>query len=139
MFPKSEIARVSWRRTRGFTLMEVVIVLTVIAILATVALPVFVQHIRRAKEVTLQKNLYEMRSAIDKYTLDKERAPQSLEDLVSAGYLKFIPVDPITKSADTWQTEIESEPPSPDVPAGIANVRSGAEGAGSDGVPYSQY
>jgi general secretion pathway protein G len=138
MNPKSNTAHFNLRM-RGFTLMEVVIVLTVIAILATVAIPVYTKHIRYAKETVLKQNLYEMRSAIDKYTVDKERAPQTLEDLVSGGYLKSIPVDPMTKSADTWQTEIESEPPSPDVPAGIANVRSGADGVGGDGIPYSQY
>jgi general secretion pathway protein G len=119
--------------------MEVVIVMTIIAILATVALPVYITHVKRAREVVLRHDLDEMRRAIDKYTVDKERAPQSLQDLVSAGYLRSIPIDPITKSADTWVTEMESEPPSPEVPAGIRDVRSGAEGEGSDGVPYSQY
>lgn len=127
------------RSARGFTLMEIVIVLTVIAILATVAVPVYTKHMRYAKETVLRQDLYEMRSAIDKYTIDKERAPQTLQDLVTGGYLKRIPEDPITKSADTWQTEIESEPPSPDVPAGIANVRSGADGVGMDGIAYNQY
>jgi len=127
------------RAARGFTLMEIVIVLTVIAILATVAVPVYTKHMRHAKETVLKQDLYEMRSAIDKYTIDKERAPANLQDLVTGGYLKRIPEDPLTKSADTWQIEMESEPPSPDVPAGIANVRSGAEGVGLDGVPFSQY
>ena len=132
--------RISYlRQARGFTLMEIVIVLTVIAILTTVALPVYNKHMKYAKETVLKQDLYELRAAIDKYTIDKERAPQSLQDLVTSGYLKKIPVDPMTKSADTWQTEIEAEPWSPDVPAGIANVHSGAEGTGQDGVPYSQY
>lgn len=127
------------RAARGFTLMEIVIVLTVIAILATVAVPVYTKHMRHAKETVLKQDLYEMRRAIDNYTIDKERAPANLQDLVTAGYIKRIPEDPLTKSADTWQIEMESEPPSPDVPAGIANVRSGAEGVGLDGIPYSQY
>ena len=127
------------RSARGFTLMEIVIVLTVISILATVAVPVYTKHMRYAKETVLRQDLYEMRSAIDKYTIDKERAPQALQDLVSAGYLKRVPEDPITKSADAWQIEMESEPPSPDVPAGIANVHSGAGGVGLDGIAYNQY
>ena len=127
------------RSARGFTLMEIVIVLTVISILATVTVPVYTKHMRYAKETVLKQDLYEMRSAIDKYTIDKERAPQALQDLVTAGYLKRVPQDPITKSADTWQIEMESEPPSPDVPPGIANVHSGADGTGMDSVPFSQY
>lgn len=127
------------RAARGFTLMEIVIVLTVISILATVAVPVYTKHMRYAKETVLRQDLYEMRSAIDKYTIDKERAPQSLQDLVTSGYLKRIPEDPITKSADSWNPVQEKEPPSPDVPAGIENVLSGAPGVGMDGVPYNQY
>jgi len=123
----------------GFTLMEVVIVMTVMAILVTVAIPIYNTHVKHAKETVLKQDLFEMRSAIDKYTVDKERAPQTLQDVVQAGYLRAIPADPFTKSADTWQIEIETEPPSPDVPAGINNVRSGADGTGSDGVAYSQY
>lgn len=136
---RSEMRHFRLSIARGFTFMELLIVMTVIAILATVAIPVYNTHIRRAKEVVLQQNLYEMRRAIDNYTVDKEQAPQSLQDLVSAGYLRAIPVDPLTKSADTWVTEMESEPPGPDVPAGIKDVRSGAEGVGTNGIPYSQY
>jgi len=124
---------------RGFTLIEIVIVMTVIAILASVALPVYITHVKRAKEVVLKQDLDAMRRAISNYTFDKEKAPASLQDLVSAGYLKSLPVDPITKSADTWVTEQETEPFNPDSGPGIANVRSGAEGAGTDGVAYGQY
>jgi general secretion pathway protein G len=124
---------------RGFTMMELVIVMTIIAILATIAVPVFRQHIQRAKEVRLMHDLAVMREAIDKYTIDKEEAPKSLQELVSSGYLRRIPEDPLTRSADTWQTEMESEPSKPGGSVGLKDVRSGAEGAGSDGRPYSEY
>ena len=113
---------------RGFTLMELVIVMTVIAILVSVAVPVYITHVQCAKEVVLMNDLDEMRRAIDKYAADKEKAPQKLEDLVSFGYLRAVPKDPITQSADTWELEQETEPFRPGVPTGIANVRSGAEG-----------
>ena len=123
----------------GFTLMELVIVMTVIAILVSVAVPVYVTHVKRAKEVVLMNDLDEMRRAIDKYTADKEKAPQSLQDLVSGGYLRRIPEDPLTKSADTWEVEMETEPYRAGVPAGINNVHSGAEGSGTDGRSYKEY
>jgi len=123
---------------KGFTLMELVIVMTVMAILLAMALPIYVTHVKRAKEIVLKQDLDEMRRAIDKYTIDKERAPQSLQDLVGS-YLRAVPVDPITKSADTWQVEMETEAPSPDVAPGIINVRSGAEGNDTSGRAYSEY
>lgn len=124
---------------RGFTLMELVIVMTIMAILTTVAVPIFITHIRRAREVVLMQNLQEIRHAIDKYITDKEKAPQSLQDLVSAGYLRKIPDDPITKSTDTWQIEMEKEPTKPGGQIGIENVRSGAEGQDTNGQAYSEY
>ena len=127
------------RTARGFTLMELVIVMTILAILMAVALPVYITHIRRAREVVLQQDLDEMRRAIDKYTVDKERAPGSLEDLVSAGYLRSVPVDPITKAADTWKVEMETDASSPDVAPGISNVRSGADGTDTTGKSYAEY
>ena len=93
----------------------------------------------RAKEAALRRDLYEMRTAIDKYTLDKDRAPQLLQDLVTAGYLKKIPEDPMTKSATTWQVEMETELQIASTTRGIANVRSGAKETGTGGIPYDQY
>ena len=126
-------------RARGFTLMEIVIVMTVISILLAVAIPIYMTHVRRAKEVVLKTNLDEMRRAIDKYTVDKEKAPSSLGDLVSAGYLRKIPDDPLTRSAETWRTEMETETTSADAAPGIKDVRSGAEGSDSEGKPYAEY
>ncbi|HYE74782.1 MAG TPA: type II secretion system protein [Blastocatellia bacterium] len=126
--------------SKGFTMMELVIVMTIMAILATVAIPIFQKHIQRAREVRLMHDLAVMREAIDKYTIDKEEAPKSLPDLVSSGYLRKVPEDPITKSAETWQTETQSQDEVlPGKTAGIKDVRSGAEGTGSDGKAYSEY
>lgn len=124
---------------RGFTLMELVIVMTVIAILVSIAVPVYVTHVKRAKEVVLMNDLDEMRRGIDKYTADKEKAPQSLQDLVAGGYLRRVPEDPLTKSNETWEVEMDSEPYRPGVPAGIKDVHSGAEGTGTDGRAYKEY
>ena len=88
----------------GFTLIELIIVMTVIGLLAAIAIPSYVNSVRRAREAVLREDLHTMRSAIDSYTVDKEQAPQTLDDIVQAGYLKSIPVDPITNHADTWTT-----------------------------------
>ena len=124
---------------RGFTLMELVIVMTVIAILVSVAVPVYITHVKRAKEIVLMNDLDEMRRALDKYTADKEKGAQSLQELVSGGYLRAVPIDPVTKSNETWEIEMETEPYRPGVPAGIANVRSGADGSGTDNRAYKEY
>jgi len=129
------------RRSAGFTLMELVIVMTVIAILATIAIPIYQKHIQRAREVVLMKDLFEIRGALDKYYADKEKAPATLQDIVEAGYMRSIPQDPITKSSDTWipQMEDAKDTTKPDAKPGIVDVHSGAEGSGSDGRPYSEY
>src|SRR6202171_1208563 len=93
-------------QTRGFTLIEMVVVISMILILLSIALPMYNQSVIRAREATLRQNLATLNKVIDQYTLDKQKAPQSLEDLVSAGYLKFVPND-ITGSKDTWVLEQE--------------------------------
>src|SRR5215472_13136631 len=89
---------------RGFTILELMIVLTIIAILATIAIPMYQAVVLRSKETVLKNNLHELGTTIDQYTADKKKAPQSLQDLVDAGYYRQIPVDPITNSKDTWET-----------------------------------
>lgn len=96
-------------------------------------------HLSRAKEVVLQQNLWTMRRAIDFYWQDKNRPPQSLQELVNTGYLRQIPDDPVTKSNQTWVIEREKEPSAPNTPTGIIDVRSGAAGADGYGKPYNQY
>jgi general secretion pathway protein G len=116
------------------------VVLAVITILLSFAAPRYQQSILHAKEAALKDDLYTMRQAIDEYTLDKQRAPQGLEDLVSAGYLKNIPRDPITNSAETWQVVNEDTLISIDqTQPGITDVHSGAEGNSSEGTPYSSW
>ena len=122
----------------GFTLMELMIVMMIIGILTTLAIPSFVGAIRNAKEAVLKEDLRVMRSAIDSYTMDKQKAPQSLEDLVQEGYLKVIPEDPMTKARDTWTTDTSDALHSLDqTDPGIDDVHSGSQETGSDGQPYS--
>jgi general secretion pathway protein G len=128
------------RRQGGFTLIELMIVVSLLLILVSTAIPIYQQSIVRAREAVLSQNLFTLRSVIDQYTMDKEKAPQSLEDVVQAGYLKQIPVDPFTNKRDTWQVEQEDILESVDqTQTGISNVHSGAEGTGSNGVPYSEW
>ncbi|MGA8741933.1 MAG: type II secretion system protein, partial [Terracidiphilus sp.] len=94
------------KRESGFTLMELMIVMMIIGILTTLAIPSFKDAIKSAQEAVLKEDLRVMRSAIDSYTMDKQKAPQSLDDLVQDGYLKAIPEDPMTKSRETWNTDI---------------------------------
>jgi len=130
----------SLNRTRGFTLLELMIVLTIIAILASVAVPMYQATILRAKEVVLKENLHSLRSVIDQYTADKRTAPQSLEDLISAGYLREIPEDPITDSRTTWQVAFGSTAMVPDqLDTGIVDVRSGAPSLSTEGTLYSEW
>ncbi len=127
-------------RRRGFTLIELMVVISIILILVSVAVPMYQQSITRARESVLRQDLYTMRQAIDQYTLDKEKAPQSLDDLVQSGYLKIIPKDPFTNSTDTWQTVQEDVMMAVDqTQPGITDVHSGATGDGSDGTAYSSW
>lgn len=124
----------------GFTLMELMIVMAIISILATLAVPSFIGAIKSAREAVLKEDLSVMRAAIDSYTMDKQKAPQSLDDLVQEGYLRSIPVDPMTKSADTWVTDSSDALHSLDqTEPGIDDVHSGSQETGSDGQPYSSW
>jgi general secretion pathway protein G len=128
------------RRRFGFTFIELMIVMAIIAVLMAVALPIYTRSIIRAKESVLKNNLFTMRTVIDEYTYDKQKAPQTLQDLVSDGYLRQVPVDPITGNADSWRLIMED--PSNTVnqtQPGIYDVRSGAEGTSLEGTPYSEF
>jgi general secretion pathway protein G len=128
------------KREAGFTLMELMIVMMIIGILATLAIPSFKAAIKSAQEAVLKEDLRVMRSAIDSYTMDKQKAPQSLDELVQEGYLKAIPDDPMTKSRDTWNTDISDSLHSLDqTDPGIDDVHSGSQETGSDGQPYSAW
>jgi general secretion pathway protein G len=128
------------RRDSGFTLIELMIVMSILLILITIAIPIYNQSILRARESVLRQDLFTMRQVIDQYTLDKQKAPQSLEDLVSAGYIKLIPNDPFTGRNDTWQTVQEDTTNDPSVTEpGISDVHSGSSVVGSDGTAYSTW
>jgi general secretion pathway protein G len=130
--------RAQGARLRGFTFVELMVVIAIIVILISMAIPIYSRSILRAKESVLKNNLFTLRTVIDNYTYDKQKAPQSLQDLVTDGYLREIPMDPITGSNQTWKIIMEdatqsvnqSEP-------GIFDVLSGSDKTGLNGIPYS--
>jgi general secretion pathway protein G len=125
--------------TAGFTFVEMMVVITIIVILISIAIPIYQKTIIRSKESVLRNNLFTLRTVIDNYTYDKEKAPQSLQDLVTDGYLRDVPVDPMTGN-NQWKTVMEdasqainqSEP-------GIFDVHSMSDKMGLDGTPYSEW
>jgi general secretion pathway protein G len=125
----------------GFTLLELMVVMTLILILASIAVPTYTTAIKRAKEAVLRDDLYTMRHLIDEYTADKQEPPQALQDLVDAGYLGGgVPVDPITGSSDTWKPDVEEVPTSAQqAESGIVDVHSGADGISLDGTAYNTW
>ena len=125
---------------QGFTLLELMIVMVVIGLLAAIAIPAYTSNIRNAKEAVLKEDLHTMRQAIDSYTVDKSRAPQSLEDLVESGYLKSMPKDPITARTDTWQGTMSDTLNSVDqTQPGIDDVHSGAQDVSLEGTSYNTW
>ena len=132
--------RTNHKKDAGFTLVELMIVMAIVGVLAVVAIPSYVGAVRQAREAVLKEDLHVMRAAIDSYTADKQKAPQSLDDLVNEGYLRKIPVDPMTRAADSWQTTTSDALHSLDqTDPGIDDVHSGSQEQGSDGQPYSEW
>ena len=136
---RSALSRVRLCRS-GFTLIELMIVMSVIVILIGLAVPFYQKSIIRAKETVLHNNLFAMRSAIDEYSYDKQKAPQSLQDLVTDGYLRDIPKDPIAGNSDSWKVinEDAGQAVDPSQP-GIFDVRSGSSQKSLDGTNYSDW
>jgi len=128
------------RLRRGYTLIEIIIVMTVLSILLAAAVPTYTRVVTRTKESVLRNNLFSMRTVIDEYTYDKQKAPQSLQDLVTEGYLRQIPEDPMTGNNTAWKVVMEdsltmvnqTEP-------GIYNVFSGSDKTSSEGTPYNEW
>jgi general secretion pathway protein G len=129
------------RQDAGFTLMELMIVMAIIGILATLAIPSFVGAMKSAREAVLREDLHVMRAAIDSYTMDKQKAPQSLDDLIESGYLRSVPEDPMTHSKETWVTDTSDTLSSVDQTdsGGINDVHSGSQETGTDGQAYSSW
>jgi general secretion pathway protein G len=125
---------------RGFTLVELMIVMAIIMILSSIAIPSFVKAVKKANEAVLKEDLHTMRTAIDSYTVDREKAPQGLDDLVQAGYLKSIPVDPMTSRSDTWSTsQSDTLTDINETQGGMDDVHSGSEGVATDGTTYNTW
>ncbi len=128
------------RLDAGFTLIELMVVMAIIVILAGIGVASYTNSITRSKEAVLKEDLYRMRDALDQFFADKGKYPSGLDELVQDKYLRAIPVDPFTQSADSWQTEMsEPDPSNPSDSVGVNNVKSGAEGTSLDGTKYAEW
>ena len=125
---------------RGFTMIELMIVMAIVVILISIAVPLYQKALLRGKETVLKNNLFTMRTVIDEYTYDKQKAPQSLQDLVSDGYLRQVPIDPMTQNADSWKTIMEDATNTVNqTEPGIFDVRSGSDKTSLDGTRYADW
>jgi general secretion pathway protein G len=122
-------------KARGFTLVELLVVFTIVALLLTIAVPRYFGSLDKSKEAVLKENLYQLRGAIDKFYGDKGKYPDTLDALVSEKYLRSLPLDPMTDSATTWVTV----PPQDPQKGGVFDVKSGAQGHASDGTSYAEW
>ena len=128
------------KQDAGFTLVELMIVMAIIGVLAMVAVPSYISALKHAREAVLKEDLHTLRAAIDSYTMDKQKAPQSLDDLLQDGYIKSVPEDPMTKSTTTWVTDTSDSMHSLDqTDPGIDDIHSGSDETGSDGQPYNTW
>jgi general secretion pathway protein G len=131
--------RVCKRKAGGFTLIEMMIVVSLVLILISIALPVYNRSILRAKEGVLKQDLFTLRQVIDQYTMDKKKAPQALEDIVTAGYLKVVPKDPFTNEANWTLVQEEATEAADQNEPGIIDVHSASELTATDGSTYSSW
>jgi general secretion pathway protein G len=133
MEPNIENGKRPSRNERGFSLLELLIVVSIVGILASVAEPAYHGTVRKAREATLRQDLFILRDLLDQYRADKGQYPKALAELVSGGYLRTMPVDPITASPSSWQEIAEPSE------GGIWDARSGSDLVGSNGLPYNQW
>ena len=135
-----ELLTRSGKKSRGYTLIELIIVMAIISVLVAIAVPLYQKSLLRTKESLLKNNLFTLRTVIDEYTFDKKAAPQQLQDLVREGYLRAIPVDPITGSDRTWKIDTEDTLSAVDqTQPGISNVHSGSSLRSLEGNAYSEW
>ncbi len=118
---------------RGFTLLELMSIVTIVGILVTMAVPSYQQSVVKAREAVLMRDLFTVRDLLDQHRADKGKYPDSLTDLVKVGYLRTIPMDPFTGSTSTWQEIIET------TEGGLFDIHSGSDLIGTNGVPYNQW
>jgi general secretion pathway protein G len=132
--------RTKLRAQDGWTLIELLVVISLVVLLASIALVGYRNAVIRSQEAVLKEDLFRMRDAIDQYYADKNQYPSDLQALVSDGYLRAIPEDPFTRSADTWQAiPAEPDPSNPNAMPGVFDVKSGADGTALDGTKYSDW
>jgi general secretion pathway protein G len=128
------------RLRQGFTLIELMIVMAIVSVLLAIAIPIYQKSITRAKESVLRNNLFTLRNMIDEYTVDKQKAPETLQDLVTEGYLRQIPEDPMTNSNETWRITMEDTPiGGQNSSPGIFDVHSGSDKTALDGSAYADW
>lgn len=136
LYPQASICS---RQSKGFTLLELMIVISIIVILAAIAMPQYQKTVVHAKETVLRDDLFQFRKVIDMYAADKGKLPSSLQDLVDAGYMREIPIDPMTDRNDTWVPETGEDVNSIDGGQGILDVRSGSTDTSSEGTTYNEW
>lgn len=128
------------RSAGGFTLMELLVVMSLIVLLTSIGLMAYQTSVQRGREAVLKEDLYRMRDAIDQFYVDKGKYPVDLSELVSGGYLRTVPVDPMTQSAESWQlVPAEPDPSNPSADLGVYNVMSGSDKLAIDGSKYSDW
>jgi general secretion pathway protein G len=133
MVPSTRIGKVDGWNAKGFTLIELMIVVSIVGILATIAVPSYQSSVIKARETVLRQDLFTLRELLDHHRADKGKYPPSLDSLVTAGYLRVIPKDPFTNSPNSWQQIMEP------TEGGIFDVYSGSDIVGTNGTPYNQW
>lgn len=127
-------------RQKGFTLIELITVMTILALLATVGIGGYRRHTKAAKEAVLKEDLFQFNHSLEQFRVDKGKYPASIDALREQGYLREIPADPMTQSRETWTTDYESpDPDNPDSEVGIFRIRSGSTDMGENQIPYNEW